>query len=366
MADISKQQLRDIILKAPQGTTPQGILDALQSQGHTVEGLAQRQSTPAPQQQEKPGVVSRTASYLGKELLTGGAQRTGEEGFALGFGKDIAETTFGSRGLAGVAQLPGLVAGQLPALQSRRATAENAGQLANATTELIKRRREETNPIRKQRLTEMINSNLAQLQESNQAGQELDRFVRTPGQALGTTGNAALTLATLGTGNIATRGALSAAESLAPKALPTVQKVVTAGKSVVPRAVETGAAAAGFRAGENLSEGKPLTEDVFEAALIGAAFPVAAAGIKATFKPLKDKASQKFIDTLIKPRAVDRAYGKNPGKQIAQESIVAWTYDDLVKKIGLKKQEAGKAIEQNAQRFANEIVDVHPGVFTNE
>lgn len=41
MADLSAAQVRDIIAKAPRGTSPEGIVAALRAQGHTLEGFAE-------------------------------------------------------------------------------------------------------------------------------------------------------------------------------------------------------------------------------------------------------------------------------------------------------------------------------------
>ena len=343
MADISKQQLRQIILKAPEGTTPAGLIDALQKRGHVIEGLA----AITPPEVKVPAQQKPQGNFFQQEV-EGGAQR-GDEGFFKGLGKDIFQSTVGSKGLLGVAQLPGKVIGQAGALKSQTQTSESTLRLSQETALLIKRRREETNPLRREQMTKTINANLQIINEGNQAVKSLDRFTVTPGQALGTAGNAALTVSTLGTGNVVRSGAVATTRRLAPGALPAVERGLTAARGVVPKAIEGGLAAAGFKASSNIAEEKPITEDTFSAFLLGAGTIAGFSGAGA----VKDKALQsvsnldsRIINSLIKPGKNAFSYGKNPGRGVAQEGITASSLDDLGTKVTARKQAVGQELEQ--------------------
>lgn len=58
------------------------------------------------------------------------------------------------------------------------------------------------------------------------------------------------------------------------------------------------------------------------------------------------KVSENIINSLIRPKERQYAYGKNPGRGVANEGIVATSMEDLATKISNKKSEIGKSIEQ--------------------
>lgn len=58
------------------------------------------------------------------------------------------------------------------------------------------------------------------------------------------------------------------------------------------------------------------------------------------------KVSENIINSLIRPKERQYAYGKNPGRGVAREGIVATSMEDLGNKISAKKSEIGKQIEQ--------------------
>lgn len=63
--------------------------------------------------------------------------------------------------------------------------------------------------------------------------------------------------------------------------------------------------------------------------------------LKDAVKPL----SGRIINSLIKPQKRDFAYGKNPGKTVAAEGIVANSLDDLMMKVDAKSNEIGKKLD---------------------
>ena len=337
---ITKEKLREILQTAPPGSNPQRIIGEFQRRGWQIEGMEAQ-----PQPVKVPTPSQPTGNFFQQEV-TGGAERGGEG--IKGFAKDIFQSTLGSRGLTGLFQLPGQVAAQPAALRSQTQVSETAEDLANMTTQLIQKRREEQDPARRRAYTEAINSNLQTLNELNQSGQELGRFVRTPGEAVATGANAALTASTLGTGNLATRGTLAAAQRIAPRAVPAVTKAVTVARGVVPKAVEGGLAGAGFKASQNLEEGKPITEDTFNSLITGAVIPVGIAGVGAGKQAVTSQISKtdsRIINSLIRPGKSQFAYGKNPGRAVASEGITANSIDELATKITTTKEKVGQELE---------------------
>lgn len=75
--------------------------------------------------------------------------------------------------------------------------------------------------------------------------------------------------------------------------------------------------------------------------------PSRAAAIGTTERVAKSgaKVSENIINSLIRPKERNYAYGKNPGRGVAREGIIASSMDDLATKISDKKLEIGKEIE---------------------
>jgi len=71
MATLSKQQVADIIKKAPAGTTPEGIVAALREKGYTLEGYQDTPQSEVPQSQTQkaPGFVQGMAQTVAKPFL---------------------------------------------------------------------------------------------------------------------------------------------------------------------------------------------------------------------------------------------------------------------------------------------------------
>lgn len=82
-------------------------------------------------------------------------------------------------------------------------------------------------------------------------------------------------------------------------------------------------------------------------AAIGAAIPAGgaalAAGTRAVGKFAQNQAPR-VINSLIKPLMKDFSYGKNPGRAVAEEGIVANTFDELETAIRNRRQEIGREI----------------------
>ena len=92
-------------------------------------------------------------------------------------------------------------------------------------------------------------------------------------------------------------------------------------------------------------EGK-VDRSAIDAAIISAVFPVAGKAFQVGkgMLPSSSEAGGKVINSLIKPLLKDFAYGKNPGKAVAEAGIIANNLDELATKIGVKRGEIGKEI----------------------
>jgi hypothetical protein len=144
-----------------------------------------------------------------------------------------------------------------------------------------------------------------------------------------------------------------------------VGKVSTGITSLAGKAgVRTGASAigkigSGALAGEaldiatNLQNGKTGAE-IFTpgvGTLVGGAIP-AVGVVKNVMVRFGEKQAPRVINSLIKPLAKDFSYGKNPGRAIAEEGIIANNFDDLIKSIQASRQKVGESIGQLGDKLS--------------
>ncbi len=121
-----------------------------------------------------------------------------------------------------------------------------------------------------------------------------------------------------------------------------------AGK-LTSKVAQAGTEGVAFTAGQSLQEGKPMTkEDYGINAGLNMAFPLAGAGLKA----IGEKAPARIINSLIKPLQKDFAYGKNPGKAVAELGITGNSFEDLISNIKTKKNEVGALIGSKLSQLA--------------
>lgn len=115
-------------------------------------------------------------------------------------------------------------------------------------------------------------------------------------------------------------------------------QAAVAGASTASKVLGLGARAAveGIGSGATTLAQEGDTKSAIDSAIIGAAFPLAGAAFKKGLG-LTEKAAKSFaprlVNSLIKPLAKDLSYGKNPGRAVAEEGIVARSLDELGTKI---------------------------------
>jgi hypothetical protein len=144
-------------------------------------------------------------------------------------------------------------------------------------------------------------------------------------------------------------GVEQAAEFLAPGTAPTkvAKGILGAGKLAkgARLATRVGAEAA-VAGGQTAIQRGDIDEDVALTAALGGAIPFAGAiGGKAT----KDL-SGRIVNSLIKPVKRAMAYGKDPGRGVIKEGIVANTFEELGEKVVAKKSEIGAMIGEKIEK----------------
>ena len=136
------------------------------------------------------------------------------------------------------------------------------------------------------------------------------------------------------------------------------------GKKLIPRAIEFGAGSAGLQLGENLSQNKPSTEGLGTAFLGGAALPVAGTALGSAakaVKPLRNSASERIINSFIKPLQKDLSYGKNPGRGVAAEGLVFNNLEEGAQMISQRRNEVGQMIGEVLRKPENQRVGINLG-----
>ena len=138
-------------------------------------------------------------------------------------------------------------------------------------------------------------------------------------------------------------------------------KFVGAGAAKLAGSVASlGGAGYGFDVAQNLQEGKTGFEAAkpgFGAAL--GAIPLAGAGASAAksgIQKIGAKQAPRIINSLIKPLQKDFAYGKNPGRAVAEAGIKANSFEELVTKISQSRQKAGQEIGDLGKKIEGKVV----------
>lgn len=89
---------------------------------------------------------------------------------------------------------------------------------------------------------------------------------------------------------------------------------------------------------------------------LGAAIPGAGIAMDAISQSVRSGAPR-LVNSLIKPLKKDLSYGKNPGRAVAEEGIVANNMDDLLQKITDRRQSIGEKIQKKLSS-SNKKVDI--------
>lgn len=139
------------------------------------------------------------------------------------------------------------------------------------------------------------------------------------------------------------------------------------GFTKLPNLARLAIGGAAYSGAKSFGEGnKPL--DIAKDAAMGAGATVAGYGVakgagKGIIKGVElaskglGKAPGAVINSLIKPLLKDFSYGKNPGRAVASEGIVANNLDELATKIGQRRQEIGKEIRVKLIQNSKQRVD---------
>jgi hypothetical protein len=100
-----------------------------------------------------------------------------------------------------------------------------------------------------------------------------------------------------------------------------------------------------FDIASNLQQGKTGKDALTPSfgALIGGSIPLAGVAKNVSVR-FGERQAPRVINSLIKPLAKDFSYGKNPGRAVAEEGIVANNFDDLIDGIRTSRQRIGQEI----------------------
>ncbi len=135
-------------------------------------------------------------------------------------------------------------------------------------------------------------------------------------------------------------------EGVLPKAANVLSKLASSGATEAADVGLKTAASTG-----SLEEGKG-------AGLLTAGLGTAMRGAGQIKKLIGPSVASRFVNSLISPSVREFAYGKNPGKAIADEGIIANSYDDLAEKISTVRKNVGESLGQALKSHADKTVDV--------
>jgi hypothetical protein len=307
--------------------------------------------------------IKKVGSFLGTvgNALTSSEQTLGSGLSIVGFDKK------GNLGTSGIAQQQ----------------ADQAAQNTSNVSQLLKVYHSSSDPIQKQHIANALKS-----MGTDVTATDINKgFGLSNKQVAGATLGTILDVASAGTYGEAAKGAETgkllvkgggAVENLAIKAgLSTSQKVAAPiveqiGKKAVGQTLKeigvktaqrsaVGAATGyGYDVSQNLQQDKSL-EDSFKPGFgtgLGAGVPLAIGAIQAGAAITKDLAPR-LINSLVKPRQADFAYGKNPGRAVSEMGITGNNIDDFGKNVTSAKQDIGRQIGSIYSSPANSTIQIN-------
>ena len=286
-------------------------------------------------QPKKPNIFQRAGDFMAKDVFGQIQDSQLPEDGLDSVGAGLFQATLGSKGLAGIAQLPGRVLGEKGRIKDETALSEAISSEANNTANLQKLLQKETDPVRKAKLQKIVSENTAQREQIMGVQKGLSEMSATPEKALGTTANAALT-----------------AISFAKPSL--------FGTSLKGSSAYVSALSGGYQVADNLLRGEAPNKGVPSAMFIGAlmpgAFRMSGKVLSTPMNLLTQKLPSKMINTLIRPPEKAFRFSRNPGLTVAREGIVGNNLDDLSRGISSRISEHMGKLE-TAVKNNYDIVD---------
>jgi len=285
-------------------------------------------------QEEKKGVFQRAGEFIAKDL-------SGEKQETDSFFGNLFQSTLGSKGIAGIGQLPGRVLASRKTVDAIEPLAESKSTLASVTTQLIKKARSlpDSDP-RKQQLLDTVRENQKAIGISDEEMENLAGSQTTAKEALGTTLNAELTLAGGGKGKIvANQGAKAFVSSASKKA---VQNFITG---------------AGYGTAQALIDNKEVqgvAVEAFKSGLIGSIVTTGAGAVSAGAQATLSKVPERLYNSALKVTRKLIEAGKSPSKALIAKGDFG-TLGQLSRQAHSGIEQANKAIESKLSNVATPI-----------
>lgn len=306
-------------------------------------------------QTQKKGMLQGAGEFVAKDTLGIGPQDN-----SGGLLKNIYQSTLGSKGLAGIAQLPGKAVSAISEYgpggqrqqESQYGLSENISKQA---ADLALRATKETDPAKKAKLKEQARVLTEEAQNLINSSKEIGNFTDTTGkQALGTSVNAATTAASFG--------------ALAPAKIAVGQGGAAFAKSASVALAKNATVGAGYSAGESLQGDDSWKNIAKESFIGGLTSGVAVTGLSTAGGLAKNAATnsaQALMDKALKISKLVIEKGKSPSKQLLDNGT--WgTLGSMYKQVG---QGIERAKAKIAPKLANtpgglSEAEVRNGVFT--
>lgn len=222
----------------------------------------------------------------------------------------------------------------------------------------------ETDPAKKQRLTDFLKANYTDYQAPT-ATDINPAFGMSNKEVLGAAAGTALDVVTAGALNKAAQSGkiLKAAAPVAQAVdnLTTAGKVVKTIKNTAKASAVGGTIGYGYDVANKLQDDESFSEAIKPGwgTALGAAIPLAF-GARAIQKLGSKELATRINNSLIKPLLKDFRYGKNPGKTIAEMGLVANSQDELVTVLRTAKQQVGEQLGQVAKNLEQQISQANP------
>lgn len=343
------EQLKQKSVQGAAGSAPNVPVSVPTS---AFESLKQKASVTTPTTQQSTQEPT-FGDFVKKDIQGQATEADRPTGFAKSLGTSVFQSTLGSEGLTGLSQAPvrpvatAVMAGAQEDIQASRK------RLSDSANSYISMAQSEQDPTRKRKLLDLARSTIQETEGMAKVSQDVNAVTpqstsiggdlkRIAGQAI----NTALTFAPAAKTMQAGKAVAAIPSGFSAPAIQkglqavgmganTASKVVSVGKNIVPRIVESAGFGAGYGGANALAEEKSMGE-VAQSALVGGAFgaaiPVAGAVVKKAVGGVVNK---------IKPSA-DTA---------VNELRSVWEKLFRATKTGTKKFEKGVRFDRDASEF---------------
>jgi len=235
-------------------------------------------------------------SFLKDEIMGGATKKQVPEKGIAKVGAEILQRTVGSKGLLGVAQMPGRVIESALLAGDQKKLAETNLKTAELANKLMDRMKKMPEGEKKEKQKDILQQAMKQISIGQDVFNETGERILTPGEAVSTSINAALT------------------------AWSSTQGISTSLKEAAGRGAIMGAGYSGARGIEERNKPMEIAKKALIGGLVGTATSSAIYGVRTGINYLTEKLPEKLYDDALRVGKKTLDAGRSPSKVLLDEN----------------------------------------------